>query len=73
MTIKEKIQTLENLSEELWEQLKGCEKSLTRAQEQSNKEEEKLFEESVHEARARWAMANRITKFLKNQIEAEEL
>ena len=73
MTIKEKIQTLEELSEELWEHLKGCEESLKRAQEQGNKEEEKLFEEYNHEARARWAMANRITKFLKNEIKKEEL
>ena len=73
MTIKEKIQTLEELSEVLWNQLKGAEMSLNNAREKGIKEEEKLFDEFASEARARWAMANRITKFLKNEIKAEEL
>lgn len=73
MTIKEKIQTLEELTEVLWKQLHECEESLNRAREKGIEEEVKLFESYENEARARWAMANRITKFLKNQIKAEEL
>lgn len=73
MTIKEKIQTLEELTEVLWKQLHGCEESLNRAREKGIEEEVKLFESYENEARARWAMANRITKFLKNEINEEEL
>lgn len=73
MTIKEKIQTLEELNEVLWNQLHGCEESLIRAREKGIEEEVKLFEGFENEARARWAMANRITKFLKNEIKAEDL
>lgn len=73
MTIKEKIQTLEELTKVLWKQLEDCEESLGRAREKGIEEEIKLFEGYEDEARARWAMANRVTKFLKNEIKAEEL
>ena len=73
MTIKEKIQTLEELDEVLWKQLHGCEESLAHAREKGIEEEVKLFEGFENEARARWAMASRILKFLKNEIKAEEL
>lgn len=73
MTIKEKIQTLEDLTKVLWKQLQDCEESLVRARKKGIEEEVKLFEGYENEARARWAMANRVTKFLKNEIKAEEL
>lgn len=73
MTIKEKIQTLEGLTEVLWKQLQDCGESLARARKKGIEEEIELFEGYESEARARWAMANRVTKFLKNEIKAEEL
>lgn len=73
MTIKEKIQTLEDITKVLWEQLQDCEESLALARKKGIEEEVKLFEGFENEARARWAMANRVTKFLKNEIKAEEL
>lgn len=72
MTTKEKIQTLEELTKVLWKQLVDCEESLGRAREKGIEEEIKLFEGYKDEARARWVMANRITKFLKNEIKADE-
>lgn len=73
MTIKEKIQTLEDITKVLWKQLQDCEESLALARKKGIEEEVKLFEGFENEARARWAMANRVTKFLKNEIKAEEL
>lgn len=73
MTINEKIQTLEEFTKVLWEQLGISEECLGRVREKGIEEEIKLFEGYTSEARARWAMANRITKFLKNEIKKEEL
>jgi len=73
MTTKEKIQTLEELTKTLWEQLNEFEESLERARKKGIEAEIRLFEGYESEARARWAMAKRITKFLKNEIKAEEL
>ncbi|MBO5872427.1 MAG: hypothetical protein J6Q75_07320 [Bacteroidaceae bacterium] len=68
-----KIEILEEKVAELWEDLKSCDRCLDRVTEYGIEKEIKIFEECVGEARARWATANTILKFLKDEIKAEDL
>jgi len=68
-----KIKVLEEKVTELWEDLKSCERCLDRSKEYGLEKEIKMLEECVDAARTRWATANRILEFLKDEREAEDL